>query len=65
MKGEIVACLGGWCVHRTHCAHYYSDSPIRSERLCPKGESQPVEVMPLVRDEQLPAALRGEALRVF
>ena len=62
---EIVACLGGWCVHRSHCAHHYSQSKIISERLCPKGEPQPVEFMPHVRDEELPMALRNGALEVF
>lgn len=65
MNGEIVACMGGWCVHRTRCAHHYSQSQVVSERLCPKGSPQPVEVMPLVRDAQLPPALRGGALEVF
>lgn len=41
---KLVACMGGWCVQRTHCAHYYSESKMLSERLCPKGDAQPVEI---------------------
>lgn len=65
MNGEVVACMGGWCVHRTHCAHHYSDSKVIAERLCPKGDPQPVEFMHIVRDSQLPVALRDGALEVF
>lgn len=65
MNAASVACMGGWCTHRTHCAHYYSDSQTLSERLCPKGDPRPVEAMPLVRDADLPLALRNGALEVF
>lgn len=62
---EVIACMGGWCVHRHHCAHHYSDSKLIAERLCPKGNPQPVEFMPVVRGDELPAPLRGGALKVF
>lgn len=62
---NIVACMGGWCVHRSHCAHHYSESNVIAERLCPKGEPQPVEFMPMVRDSELPPELRNGALGVF
>ena len=65
MTTKTIACMGGWCVHRTHCAHYYSESKVIAERLCPKGEAQPVEYMHVVTDDQLPPALRGGALEVF
>lgn len=61
----IVTCMGGWCHVRDRCAHHYSDSHIIAERLCPKGESQPVEIRPLVRDEEVPPPLRNGALEVF
>ena len=59
------ACMGGWCTHRTHCAHYYSGARNPVERLCPKGDPHPVEYMPRVKDSQLPAPLRDDALDVF
>lgn len=52
MNGEIVACMGGWCPHRNHCAHHYSDSPVIAERLCPKGAPQPLEFMPRQAERQ-------------
>lgn len=52
MNGEIVACMGGWCAHRAHCAHHYSDSKVIAERLCPKDEARPVEFMAPLRDEE-------------
>ena len=65
MTGELVHCMGGWCTHRHHCAHHFSQSKVISERLCPKGDPQPVEYMPIVRDEHLPSALRDGALERF
>lgn len=62
----MIACMGGWCPRRDRCQHYHSESPVVAERLCPPGESHPVEVVRgEPQPETLPPALRGGALEVF
>ena len=41
----MIRCLGGWCVSRDRCAHYYSESETFSERLCDQVE----EIEPIFR----------------
>ena len=38
----MIPCLGGWCLSRERCAHYYAQSDLTpSERLC--GEVEEIE----------------------
>lgn len=34
----MISCMGGWCRSREKCAHYVTDFPVISERLCGEYE---------------------------
>ncbi len=44
-----MACMGGWCSQRGHCSHYHAPAEIRFrnvvERLCPRGQDMPAELV--------------------
>lgn len=42
----MIACMGGFCPHRDHCAHYWArDSWQTVERLCERGKEHPVQIV--------------------
>ena len=51
-------CMGGWCVMRGRCAHYHAKAngqpPV--ERLCDKGDEQPLAMkQPIAPARVLPS----------
>lgn len=43
------SCMGGWCLLRDHCSHYFADDSRRpSERLCVPGADGVGESVPIV-----------------
>lgn len=52
---SLVQCMGGWCVKRQACQHFWS-APLAGrepiERLCPKGQEEPEPIRVIPRQEQ-------------
>ena len=47
--GSLVACMGGWCRKREHCAHFHAiDRSSPSERLCMPGQDGRGMAQPVV-----------------
>lgn len=60
---SVVACMGGWCNKRQECAHYWSKSTARSERLCERGKDEPMPMTANKFDAWLAGATEAQAER--
>lgn len=55
----MIRCLGGWCVSRDRCAHYWQDGDTWSERLCDKNLEEPEPIREMDTRNQIQPSIRG------